>query len=123
MVLAKAMLSATLLASSLTGNPMLPPMNPTYAEIEPRLSGNLTSGWLTSTDGLSQAKINFTHELGTNRIVYINSIASFRVTDGKNVNRYWIAGYSTSGNTATINIGYTLYGYGSTFLGTFYLVV
>lgn len=45
MVLAKALLSATLLtSSSLTGNPMVPLMNPTYAEIEPRLSSNLTSG-------------------------------------------------------------------------------
>lgn len=102
---------------------MPPLMNPTKAEIMPRLSGNLISGWLTSTDGLAQAKINYTHEIGTNRIVYINSITSFRVTDGKSVSSYWIINSSINGNTATINVGYTLSGYASTFLGTFYLIV
>lgn len=103
--------------------PALPDTVFKASDQQPRLWGNLTSDWLTSTDGLTQAKINFTHELGTNTIVYVNSVASFRSTSGQTVSTYRMINDSINGNRATVHIEYTLQGSSQTYLCTVQLVV
>ncbi len=82
MILTKALLAATLLTAPFSGVNSALTTNPITQEVQPRLFGTLTSGWLTSTDGYSQIQVTYTHELATNRIVYINSIVAVRLTNG-----------------------------------------
>lgn len=91
---------------------------------DPRLWGELTSTWLTSTDGRTQARFKFTHEIATNTIIYINGIVGFQSTSGETITNYWISNNpSINGNRATIVVGYTIAGSDRHFQGTFQLVV
>lgn len=123
MILTKALLAATLLTAPFSGMNSALTTNPITQEVQPRLFGTLTSGWLTSTDGYSQIQVTYTHELATNRIVYINSIVAVRLTNGSAISQFWRLGESINGNVATINIGYRLGSGSEDRLGTYHLVV
>ncbi|MEY8310258.1 hypothetical protein AAK899_12165 [Erysipelotrichaceae bacterium 51-3] len=122
MILGKTLLAVTLLTASMPTINSVSPLSPVTQEVQPRLFGTLTSGWLTSTDGNVQVKVSYTHELATNRIVYINSIVACRYSNGAVVSQYWLIDSSVSGNTAVINVGY-LAADSSTRLGVFHLIV
>lgn len=131
MVLTKILLAGSLLTSSLSGVVSTDPAAQTTlpkTEVQPRLFGTLNSGWLTATSGRSQIIVNFTHELATNRIVYVNSVVSFNLLiHGNLMYLNTTPTYSVNGNTAVITVQYSLEGTSAqglqTYTDTYYLTV
>lgn len=129
MILLKALLAGSLLTSSLPGIVSTVPKTQAtaiQAEVQPRLSGTANSGWLTASSGNSQVIVNYTYEFATNRIVYVNSIVSFKHFNSGSLAYLAVKNYTISGNTAVINIQYTLDAptrIMRTYTDTFYLTV
>lgn len=70
--------------------------------------------------------MNYTYEFATNRIVYVNSIVSFKHFNSGSLAYLAVKNYTISGNTAVINIQYTLDAptrIMRTYTDTFYLTV
>ncbi len=109
----KAMLcSVSLLSVFLVNQPVFTPQPSAVCSeqaVSPRIWGTLTSSELTSTDGKLRVRLTYTHEIGTNTIVYINGIASVYSTRG-HVSDASIISSSINQNRASVNIRYVVNG-------------
>lgn len=109
----KVMLCFASLLSVFSGNQPVFAVQPSAEcseqAVSPRIWGTLTSSELTSTDGKLRVRLTYTHEIGTNTIVYINGIASVSSSRGY-VSDASIISSSINQNRAAVNIRYIVNG-------------
>lgn len=119
-------ISALLLAATLAipGVPVLAAETSTdeTEEVAPHLFGELTTGWITSADGMSRAKFKITHELATNRIQYVNGIAAFSTSYSGVLEGYWISSHTAPAvGQVKVVVGYRVNGQEK--MGTFWITI